>query len=257
MRRLMFLLLLLVVLVPTASALNVGDEKVVIPVVGRFPGASGTHWQTDVFLVNPFDVPMDVTLYFYPSNRVYPPAGSAEPLQHHLTIHSKGTATLRDICLNTFGLDNVGGQLLVESHNQFSINARARIYNTNEHGQFGQNVPGIGLSSLAAQNLMFGLSTKPGNRLNIGISNPRELIVPLLIQVRNANGGIIYERTLSLQPHQYVQFNDIATTFGIGEQEGLTVDVNSSTRFYAYASEVRTDTGDAVFTNGLSPNLNN
>jgi hypothetical protein len=52
-----------------------------------------------------------------------------------------------------------------------------------------------------------------------------------------------------------VQYNDIFSTFVIPPQAGVRVSMGTtSLPIYGYSSEVRNDTGDAIFTFGTSPN---
>lgn len=250
MRRFLIALLLVLPLaaVHEAHALNVSGERIIFPVIGRFPGAGGTQWQTDVFIASPGTANYVLTLRYYPTG---------EPVQVHTINVTEPftTITLTDICLNTFGRTNTGGMLEIDG-GIYTAEARARIYNVgNPAGQFGQGVPGIGLGRLSRQAFLYGLSTTSANRLNIGVANPNDTPVLVSIFVNDHAGANVVTRSVTVQPHSFVQYNDIAAAFGIPPQEGLVVNMNSSGELiYGYASEVRNDTGDAVFTFGVSPN---
>lgn len=247
MRRTLFVLLLLLpFFAPEANALRLGDQHVVIPVIGRFAGVGGTQWKTDVFLSNPFSTAIQVKLHFYPS-------GENTVLEREVTMTAFSSMTLTDICLNLFNRTSTGGMLEVLSAQV--IDARARIYNTgNPAGEFGQNVPGIGRGHLRTQAYLFGLSATTANRLNVGVSNPNDVEVVVDIIVRDADGDLLHSREAILPPHKNVQFNDIAATFNFERQQGINIDMHATQPIYGYASEVRQDTGDAIFVFGLSPN---
>jgi hypothetical protein len=233
--------------IPEAHALNVAGETVIIPVIGRFPGAGGTQWQTDLFLANPGSPTYDLKLRFYPTG---------EGVQERIvTMTPFSSQTLKDVCLTTFGRANTGGMLEIIG-GIYTIQARARIYNTgNPAGQFGQGVPGIGFGRLSRQAYMYGLSTSSAYRLNVGVANPNNVSASVTILVKSSTNAILHSRVVTVQPHQFVQFNDIRATFGLAPQEALIVDMSSPELIYGYASEVRNDTGDAVFIFGVSPNL--
>jgi hypothetical protein len=234
--------------VPESQALRLDGDRVVIPVVGRFGGAAGTQWQTDVYLSNPYSTAVTVTLRFFPSGEAVD--------ERVFTLQPASVLTLTDVLLNTFSRANGSGTLEVVASDSRTAGARARIYNVgNPAGQFGQNVPGISKAALSPQANLYGLSTSADYRLNVGISNPNDTPAPIAINVRSKDGVSLYERTLTVQPHQYIQYNDVASLWALAPQEGLSIDINSSTRIYGYASEVRNDTGDAAFVFGLSPNL--
>ena len=251
MKRLFVLVALLVSAVPIL-ALNVAGSPTIIPVIGRFPGAGGTQWRTDVFVTNPSTNTHVVTLRFYQSGG---------PLRvHTFTINPFSSVNLPDIVLNTFGQETAAGVLEVSVPPPFGTLARAAIYNSgNPAGRFGQGVPGIGLDYLNRQAYLFGLSGIDGNRLNIGVANPNDVPVTVQIQVSDSNNTVLHSREVTVAAHAYVQYNDIFTTFGITPRAGVTVNMNTfdplvNRPIYGYASEVRNDTGDAIFSFGTSPN---
>jgi hypothetical protein len=229
-------------------AFNLGGSPMIIPVIGRFPGTGGTQWRTDVFIGNPGSPTHTVTLKFYPTG------GAVR--QATVTIGPFSTQTLPDVVLNTFGLANAGGMLEVSVPAPYSIQARATIYNSgNPAGVFGQGVPGIAKDYLNRQAFLFGLSGVSGSRVNIGAANPNDVATEVNLFVSNAAGAQIYSRTFTVPAHGYVQFSDIFNAFAIPAQAGLTVNFYSnSLPIYGYSSEVRNDTGDAVFNFGTSPN---
>jgi hypothetical protein len=233
---------------PYAHAFRLGGQRVVIPIIGRFPGVGGSQWKTDLFLNNAYTPGTTVTLRFYPFG---------EGVQERtVTLGEYSNAVLTDVCLNTFGRPNTGGMLEVIAPVDGSIQVRARIYNTgNPAGEFGQNVPGVDWFQLNRQAQIFGMSASSANRLNLGIANPNDVPAVANIAVRSATNVNLHSRSVTVPPHQVVLFNDLASTFGFPLQDGLTVEVNSiEEKIYAYVSEVRNDTGDAVFVFGLSPN---
>ena len=65
---------------------------------------------------------------------------------------------------------------------------------------------------------------------------------------------MLASRTANVGPHSYVQYNDIFTAFSITPRAGVQVNITSDRLIYGYSSEVRNDTGDAIFNFGTSPN---
>jgi hypothetical protein len=162
-----------------------------------------------------------------------------------------------DIVLNTFGLSNAAGQLEIKSSNTNGFEARARIFNAGSSaGEYGQSVPGLGLSLLNTQGYLYGLSGVNGNRVNVGIANPNATVLVGMLSIMGKNRDSLASESFTLQPHETRQFNDIFARFGITPQADVQVEFNTSdgSRFYLYASEVRNDTGDAIFIFGTSPN---
>jgi hypothetical protein len=244
MRRIAVLLVFL--FAPALMALNVADTTVVIPIIGRFPGAGGTQWRTDVFIANPYTPIANITATFY--------VAGGSPMTSSITVAPFSAVSLADITLNTFGLSNASGQLVLTSAS--TIEARARIYNAgNPAGQFGQNVPGLGLETLRIQAFMYGLSGINGNRVNIGVANPNAAAATVVVRVKDKNNGTLHTEGFTLQPHETRQVNDVFTAYGIALQDGIQVTYMSDQVIYGYASEVRNDTGDAIFVFGTGPNV--
>lgn len=226
-------------------ALRTEGATVIIPVIGRFPGTGGTQWRTDVFVHNAYEPGQTVTLKFYPT-------GGA-PLQTTVTIGKYSGAAFPDIVLNTFGMPLAAGVLEVSG---ISVLARARIYNSgNPAGEFGQGVPGIGKDRLTRQAFLHGLASGGGTRTNIGVMNPNDVTINVSLYIADKNNNGLHSQSMSVPPHSYLQLSDIFTALGIPPQTGISVQFNATELpVYGYASEVRNDTGDAVFTFGTSPN---
>jgi hypothetical protein len=247
MRRLVLLAVCL--LVPlSAGAINTGDTTVIIPIIGRFPGIAPSQWRTDVFIANHNTVAKTLTLNFYVSG------GSL--MTRTVAVEAFSTVTLRDIVLNTFGQSNAAGQLEIKSPNESGFEARARIYNAGSSiGDFGQNVPGLGRAYLNRQAFVYGLSGINGNRVNFGVANPNTTVVEGTISVTNKDNVSLASVPVTLQPHETRQFNDIFTAFGITPQADVQIQFSTfEFGVYGYASEVRNDSGDAIFVFGTSPN---
>jgi hypothetical protein len=230
----------------SASAINTSGSTVILPIIGRFPGVPPTQWRTDVFISNHFSPVANVTATLYVTG--------GSPIVRTITVNPFSVVTLPDITLTTFGLSGGAGQLELKAAT--SIEARARIYNAGgTAGEFGQNVPGLGINTLSLQGHLYGLSGINGNRLNIGVANPNAAQITVQLQVLSKNNNALFTRSVTLQPHETQQFNDIFVAFGITPQDGVQIEFTTGFDiFYAYASEVRNDTGDAVFMFGTSPN---
>ena len=247
MRRLMLGLALAVSLVSAAPlfALRTDGSPIVIPVIGRFPGSGGTQWRTNVFIHNPYEPGQVVTLKFYPGG------GAVQEATVNLGKYS--SAALNDIVLTTFGRENAGGVLEIYANR---ILARAVIYNSgNPAGQFGQGLPGIPVEFLSRQAFLHGLSGISGSRVNIGAANPNDEPVNVNFYMADKDGLGVYSLTATIPAHGYVQYSDIFNTYHITPQEGLQIDIMSNgLPIYGYSSEVRNDTGDAIFNFGTNPN---
>jgi hypothetical protein len=229
-----------------ANAVRVEGDVIILPVIGRFAGDGGTQWKTDVYIFNPYGDSINVTLKFYDGGTL---REFTSPLAPYHSL------ALPDVVLNTFGRTIGGGPLEVHTPAPFRIEARARIYNTgNPAGQFGQSVLGIAKSRLSRQASLYGLSGN-GSRVNVGVMNPHDTTVTVSMSIQDKNNVALAGDTFELAPHSYRQFSNIFSLYSIPAQEGLRVSFNEfDDAIYGYASEVRNDTGDAVFTFGTAPN---
>lgn len=249
MHRIIFAVALIVsLLAPVANALNVADTTVVLPIIGRFAGAFGTQWHTDVFIANPYSPIANITMTFYVAGDI--------SRSTTIAIGPFSDVSLPDIVLNKFGLATAAGQLIISCPT--SVEARARIYNTgNPAGQFGQNVPALGMGTLRVQAFLYGLSGIDGNRVNIGVANPNGSTIGVTLVVSDKNHVQLHTESITLQPHETRQINDVFSAYGITPQDSLQVQFISASGavIYGYASEVRNDTGDAIFVFGTGPNV--
>ena len=247
MRRAILFTLLLVTLAttPSALALRTGGNPVIIPVIGRFPGDGGTLWRTDVVMLNPYSESPTVTLKFYATSGLR---------QHTVVMNPFSTLVFRDIVLNTYGLEGAGGPLEIVATG--TIEARARIYNAGSPaGEFGQGVEGIAKEWLNGGASMYGLSGTAGTRLNVGVTNPNDHDISVVMHILDRNHNLLIQEVFTVGAHNYRQFNNIVALYSLTPQDGLRVVFGSvNDVIYGFASEVRNDTGDAVFTYGTSPN---
>lgn len=230
-----------------ALAIELDDTKVVVPVIGRFTGANSTQWRTDLFIGHRFGVTANVTLKFY--------AGGASPLVRSVTLQQYSSVELSDVVLTTFGLTSAAGSLEIESDG--AVEARARIYNSgNPAGEFGQGAPGLGMLQLARQAYIHGLSGINGNRLNIGITNPNDEATTFMLYIADRDNNPLFRQDeIPIGAHQNIQYNDVFAAFNIAPREGVQVMfLTPDPVIYGYASQVRNDTGDAIFVFGSNPN---
>jgi hypothetical protein len=230
------------------------DSELIIPIIGRFQGAFDTLWRTDVFLRSSYWEPVSGTMTFYVAN--------GAPVERPFQLGARESMTYRDIVKNEFGLDIASGQLHLITDSGIHIEARARVFNAgNPAGEFGQGIEGIGMGWLQDQAVLFGLDGTHGSRVNVGIANPTSTSVTVTMRVLDRDFRELYRDTLVLQPHETRQFNDIFTAFGIPAQENIEVEClaphpsgERGASIYVYSSEVRNDTGDAIFVFATGPN---
>jgi hypothetical protein len=238
--------LLLSLLLFTASTAFAGE--VLIPAVFRGPGANDSAWRTEIVVSNltiePQAEPVAVTIKYYGEN------GFTKQLS--MPLSRMEVIAIPDAVREWFDVETGGGIVLVTWPGDTSrIAARARIYNVSEHGQYGQNVPGIETQRLVSDQYMPGVTGVDGNRTNIGISNPTSQATLAWIELIDTAGNSRGSIAVGIEPHSYRQFNDIFSYFNAGPLNAAMVRVTAQNSvIYAYASIVRNDTGDAIFVPG-------
>ncbi len=239
-----------VILAAPSAAVQISSDQVVVPVVAHLPGNNGTQWRSDVWIQSPSINVLNITLSYYPVS-----GGMLTATTHLESYHG---AYLHDIVFETFGLDNSKGMLIVEADAP-SVEVRARVYNTgNPDGEFGQAVPGLPIGRLGRQGYLSGLTTAAGTRLSVGVANPTGESYSVLVNVYDATTREkLTEKRLDLGPYQLVQLDRVADLWGLPARGAVYITVDSAQNtwfFYAYASVVRNDTGDATFIFGTTPN---
>ena len=233
------------------GAVQIGSGQVAVPVVAHLPGNNGTQWRTDVWVDNPYGDTSSVTLSYYPT------AGGV--LTKTVQVEGYHGLFFHDIVLETFGLESSKGMLIVSTDGT-RVEVRARIYNAgNACGEFGQAIPGLPLDRLSRQGYLSGVTTAAGTRLSIGIANPTDESYSVTVKVYDAIlNEKLADHTIDLAPHQLVQLDRVANLWDLPQRDAVSVKINSGDNedlFYAYASVVRNDTGDATFIFGTTPNV--
>ena len=239
MKRISALLLTLACSLPACAG------EVLIPAVFRGPGANGSVWRTEIVIANvstQHPLPVRVTVTLHPTG-----GGAAVPIE--IPLSPKETYAIHDAVREWFSVDEGGGIVRVTwDEPAAQITARARIYNVTANGEFGQGVPGLPLADLQLDSYLAGVSGTGVNRTNIGVSNPHDEPVQFWIELFDTSGSSRGSFSNVIQPRSYRQFNDIFSWFQAGPLDAATVRVQAIHKpLYAYASIVRSDSGDPTF----------
>ncbi|HYE94472.1 MAG TPA: hypothetical protein VEA38_25790 [Terriglobales bacterium] len=234
-----------------AAAMETAGREIVVPIVGRGPGALGSEWRTDLVLTHvarrTIEPPAVVTLTLWQ-------AGQAEK-SVAFTLEPRGSMTLEDVLLRTFGIGEGSGMLSVSTPAVHStVAARARIYNVGSPaGDFGQIVNGLPLPQLALDQLLPALSAAGGRRTNIGVTNPTAAPVSVWISLHGPEGdqfGLSFG--VIVPPRTVKRWDDIISASGLTLRDPVTVRVAATAPVYAFASTVSGQSGDADFISGTA-----
>lgn len=247
---LVFSILALLAPLFAADATGLAGNEVIIPVVGRTPGAAGSQWRTDLVVANVSMRPVSrpVTITFHPAD-----GSLAQTLDFDL--QPRASRLFPDI-VATFGLEQGAGLLRVTSTDAGArLVARARVYNAGSpSGEFGQNVPGKRPADLQTRHSLPGVTGVDGSRTNIGISNPHDSELGFWFNLFDASGELrITFGFTYVAPRTVHQINDVFAWAGVAPFEGALVEISTTAPAYVWASVVRGDSGDAVFIPGVAP----
>jgi len=268
MRKPAILLLFVCTLAASAAHAATYSDTYVIPVVGHTIGANGTTWMSDLAIRNISNSSMDVQLVVVESgenttDNVFPLV--TDDLDGFVTVGPNSTVMLEDIMDGYRGRMNALGALIVGADRPFALTSRTY----SNRSPLGQTVPGtadfldnsLGTIDNNAVAYIPGVINNARARTNAGFvagsGGSTSTNMTVEVSVRNAAGGIVGTRRITVAPGQFihVQFNirtislaqfDVGTLeFRIVEGEGTVV---------PYASVVDNATGEAAYIMGQFPN---
>jgi hypothetical protein len=233
----------LISLAVVAEASDFIGPDLLIPIAGRTDGAHGSRWQTDILITN-----TSRSWASEPVLIVFRRDGTPD-LELSSTIEPRATLILRDAIRTTFGReDGVGTIRVIAASDRAMLSARARIYNTaSEPGEFGQIVQGVVVSNLPREACLPGLSGLPPNRTNVGIANATAEHAHAVLTLWDRNGEMRRGILVEIPAGGFLVLNDVFAHLGTGPLDGATIHVVASHPFYAWASIVRSDSGDSDF----------
>ena len=238
----------------TGDAVFVGGSKravtssLLIPAVARTRGHADTTWQSDVRVLNhgSFTVHVDAELRFQG-------AFGLPPVVATLELQPGEAATLDDIVGTLFGFDEVVASLrLVPREGPAALCATSRTANYSPSGTYGQYIPALTADAgLDGTGTVLHVSKSESSRTNLGILETSGGVVDLELRLIDRLGrGLGSPLSVSLGPWDSVQLNDVFAALEAPAVLSARVEVkrlSGTGRFFAYASVVDADSGDAIF----------
>lgn len=231
----------------------------VVPVVGRGPGAAGTQWVTSLEVFNTGVQEAQVALYFNRS-RIDNTTPAASALAF---IPARGMLVVEDLLLETFDTEAAIGSVDMIASER--IIAHANITNTGSAtGSYGQRVPAVpaawglgddeapGLEPNADIAYLFAAVENDSFRTNAGVSNLSGFALEIDMAAFDGTSPVGATIRLSLPPFSHIQVNQVlialdAASGHSGLRLNVTAAPGSEGRFLAYSSRVDNVSGDAVF----------
>ncbi len=193
------ILTLTVLLAASASADLVIPQavspRILIPAAGDIPGANGTHFRTDLTIVNFRTVPQRVQLFWYPQGR----SENEGIVQRTLTINAQSGFNSVDFVRTVLfqsGLGSIDIRGVDEENNpdpNARLHASARVWTPQPNvanGTMSQTLPALIPTGTARYaQAIFGVRRSGQYRMNVGITNPTQTAKRFRISVMTTDGG--------------------------------------------------------------------
>lgn len=228
--------------VPQASA-----SKVVIPAVGRLPGANGTFWRSDVTLFNPSGfTTQTITLRYRAAG-----ADNRNAPSKQYSLLAGHTMVLADV-LSAFGLTSGSGALEVTWSAGSAPVVTSRTYTSVETGgTYGQSIDPV--AAFQKDAFVPGLRSDTQFRTNVGFVNDSDVTTGVTVTLLGPFGQTLATAFVQLAPKSMTQAsmgalfpNVDATTLGYFTLQAH----DDSGQLFAYGSIVDNASGDPVFFSG-------
>lgn len=217
--------------------------RLLLPAVGRAPGANGTFWRSDVTFHNPTGSTLNLSLRYLPAgldNRGVQARGLAVAPGH--------TTTLSDI-LDWYGLATGSGALEVTWSGGTGPVISSRTYTSvASGGTYGQSIDPV--STFGSDRWVPGLRSDASFRSNAGFVNASNQTIGVALTLLAENGQQLATGFIALPPQSQAQ-NSIGALFpGVNVASLGTVTLQAhtdGTGLFVYGSLVDNESGDPVF----------
>ncbi|HYO78401.1 MAG TPA: PKD domain-containing protein, partial [Thermoanaerobaculia bacterium] len=165
-------------------------NSMVVPVVGRAPGANGTFWRSDVTFFNPSSTSTRLTLHYN---------GDTETLN----VGANDTEVLKDV-LSFFRKTSGSGVLTISWSAAVAPVVTSRTYTSVESGgTYGQSIDPV--AAFVPQMFVPGLRHDDSYRSNVGFVNGGTESETITVRLLSLFGTEIGRTTVTLAPNAQVQ----------------------------------------------------
>jgi hypothetical protein len=243
-------------LTPVANDLIVprtAAARILIPAAGDVPGANGTHFRSDIHLVNLRNLQQNVELRWLPQT-------GGTPVVRTITIPANSGVASENFVGDFMATNGLGSIEIIgvtaqgQPDGSALLHAAARIWTPepdngnglDDEGTMSQTFPAIVLpSSSSATKSVFGLRRGAQYRLNVGISNPNDVSMRFRVTtyvLNNSPETVVTDVVIGANSMN--QFNVTPNTSGLIQVIIQSVD-GSAPDWQAWASSVDNESGDA------------
>jgi PKD repeat protein len=218
-------------------------NSLVLPAVGRAPGANSTLWRSDVTMFNPSTSWITANVRYLAANSDNRSVASRE------VVLAPGRTVLLNDVLNWLGYSSGSGAFELTWAGSASPIVTSRTYtSTVGGGTFGQSIDPI--ATYGSDVYVPGLRSDSAFRSNVGFVNGADSTVTATLQLLAADGRVLANSSVTLAPRSQTQ-SSIASLFPGVDPASLgafTLGGHTATAsLFAYGSIVDNASGDPVF----------
>lgn len=219
-----------------------------VPAAARTIGYGDSFFATDMWLTNRGNTSAAVSVAFLTRDM----DNSIAPVAMLEPVAAGATVIVEDVAgslLEGQWQDWMGG--LAVCADAPGLQVLTRTFHTDGAATYGQGIPGVGLDVAVGPGrtgLLMGLREDAAFRTNLGLLNPSDQSLTVVITVMDLQGETVAVLNRELEPYEQYQYHKVLTQLG-GENPGrATAEVSSpSGPVLAYVSVIDNATNDPTY----------
>jgi hypothetical protein len=203
-------------------------QRLVLPAIGRTPGANGSNWRSDVILSNPVDAPQRVTLRVAANGAG---GGAAVLPVATITLAPQEIRLIPDALQTLFDRESGSGALFLDP--EFAINASSRTYTTSARGTYGFNMNAVDTSTGFGPRFPASFAAAISgttSRSNLVLTDVSESGIDVELRSRRPQADDAH-LTLTSPAIRQLQLDHLARQFDLGSSGEAALDVTSRNGF--------------------------
>lgn len=228
------------------SAVPTMSQEYYIPAAAHAPGVGGTQWRTDLELRAAGSAAGSCRVDLLVSDQ-----DNSDPQSHEVSLDGGTAARSEDLLGSVFGFTGTGALRVVVTAGAMQI--QSRTYNDDPEGTYGQLIPAFADADAVEAGERVALIQLTGTdryRTNVGFLNVTSAPLTVEVELFRADGTLLGPVSRDLDPYAHHQANGVFDEVHAGAVDdgfALVRTLTAGGRFFAYASVVDNDSGDAIF----------
>ena len=224
-----------------------------IPGAAKVQGANNSRWTTDLEIMNRGSKSASYTVELLVRGRanLSPKSVSFELAPGHAVRYANALDSLFDTTgAGTLRITSVRGDLIASARTATSGGGSS-------HGVYIEGMDAAAAAFVGQDRHLIQLQNDDNARTNIGVVNASATPISVVVQFFAADGGLLGELLLEIEPFESRQINDVFSsldsTKALDDLHDAYAVVSSSTigaAFFTYAAVVDNGTNDAIFVPG-------